>query len=311
MRPSQPIKLAALACAGLLAIACGNKKQAEEARASVYDTDFTVVWNQTMAVVRDLYPQDQYEDDAGKGSIKTAWHEVHYTRTDAENDPKSMAAQQRMQDPTVANTGGRGGVAFKKYFIRFDINIVGGRPWRIRVKGRAQEWERGNAVASELRGAATPHWLPGRTDALVVEIHKRLTKYAMRAPEIEVDTEDKPKPIDTAAFGPIPDGAAKLVGEVQQAISTRDYEAIRARLAGDVTWSLGAAPGADGAMAMWQADPAILDAMSTAIREGCRGDENGVSCPPAATETPGYVGWRLACAKRGDAWRITSFVQGD
>jgi hypothetical protein len=78
-----------------------------------------------------------------------------------------------------------------------------------------------------------------------------------------------------------------------------------------VTWSLGASPGSEAALALWQADPAILDAMAAAIDAGCRGGADEVACPPAATETPGFTGWRLVVSRRPDGWRVTSFVQGD
>ena len=34
-------------------------------------------------------------------------------------------------------------------------------------------------------------------------------------------------------------------------------------------------------------------------------------CPPDATETPGYTGWRLTVTKRPEGWLVTGFVQGD
>src|SRR5688500_18981805 len=68
----------------------------------------------------------------------------------------------------------------RRMFIRFDVTVTGGRPWRVRVTGKASEWEPGNAIPSELRGAATPHWLPGRRDSLMVAIYKRLAQYAVK-----------------------------------------------------------------------------------------------------------------------------------
>ena len=62
-------------------------------------------------------------------------------------------------DPSaVGGAGGTGGFttpaggAYKRLFIRFDIAVTGGRPWRVRVEGKASEWDPGNAQPTELRG---------------------------------------------------------------------------------------------------------------------------------------------------------------
>ena len=306
---------ATITAATVLALgACGNKGEAKEARRSLYDTDFAIVYRATLEAVRELYPTHLVEDPT-KGKISTAWNPVSYNNSGAD-DPASIRTQDRAlgNDPmgnSPSPLASRTSLAFKKYFIKFDVTVAGGRPWRVRVVGRAQEYEPGNALPTDLKGAQTPHWLPGRTDALVVSIHKKLKRYAVRAPENVKAGDDEPPPIDVTAYGPIPPAAAKRVGEVRRTISQRDYAGLRAMVADDVTWSLGAPPGADAALATWQADPAILEAMAAAIDAGCRGTEKSVACPPAATETPGFTGWRLTVQKNGTDWRITSFVQGD
>jgi hypothetical protein len=318
MRPAHPIIVRSLVAALVLATSsCGGAGELRSAQRSIYDTDFAVVYGAALETATDLYPQ--LVEDPAKGKIATAWHEVSYQNTGAE-DPKAMQNQAKTMgyDPTGTSSaqGAAGrltapqGQIFKRYFIRFDISVVGGRPWKVKVSGHASEWEPGNAVPSELRGPATPHWLPGRTEALVVAIHKRLKQYAIEVEE-NIPQPDAAEAVDLAAFGAIPEDAAKQVSEVRAAVAKRNYDELRARVASDVVWSLGGEPGVDGALAMWQADPAILEAMATAIDAGCRGDAKEVVCPPAATETPGYTGWRLALARRGDGWLVTSFVQGD
>jgi hypothetical protein len=163
-----------------------------------------------------------------------------------------------------------------------------------------------------MRGGDSPPWLAGRTDALVLAIHRRLKIYAKRAPSRAPEPAESEPAFDPAAFGPIPPAAADGVGRVRQAIAGRDMAALRAAVAADVTWSFGAAPGVDGAIATWQADPEIVEAMATAIDAGCRSvDAITVSCPPAASEQPEYLGWRAVFQPRGARWVMTAFVQGD
>jgi hypothetical protein len=309
MRPAHPIIVAL----PLLVAACGaSGAEVRAARRSLYDTDFAVVYAATLDVVREMYPQAVVEDPA-RGKISTAWVEVKYARTDVDDRRSTQIA-----DQALGNTASRGGLtsnpseAFKRQFVRFDITVAGGRPWRIRVVGKAQEASPGQ-IPVDLRGVTTPPWLPGRIENMTVAIYKRLKKYAVKMPDdpVEVVDDDAPPPVDVTAFGPIPAPAAQRVGEIKQAIERRDVGALGERVANDVTWSLGASPGRDAALATWQADPAILQSMATAITAGCRGDDKEIVCPPAASETPGYTGWRLTVARRTEGWLVTSFVQGD
>ena len=72
--------------------------------------------------------------------------------------------------PALAGTSMPTRLAYKRFFIRFDVGVIGGRPWRVKVVGHASEWEPGNAMPTELHGPARPHWLEGRTDALTVAV---------------------------------------------------------------------------------------------------------------------------------------------
>jgi hypothetical protein len=196
----------------------------------------------------------------------------------------------------------------KRYFVRFDVAIVGGRPWRVHVTGHAAEWDPGNAVPTELHGANTPHWLSGRTDELVVAIYERLQPYAVPAKIEEEKKDDTDKPVDTTAFGAIPPDAAKAAAAVERAVERRDYDALRAAVADDVAWSLGADPGADAALATWQADPTTLDALVAAMKAGCGAEAAKVVCPAKAAGD-GYVGWRATFEPRGAAWKLSAFVK--
>ena len=298
-------RVVAVAISIAFAASCGvNKKEVEEAKGSVYDAEFAVVFSAAVTAVRELYPR--VDEDPGTGVIKTAWHQVKYSDPGAD-DPKSVNSRDQTAGAGQSSPGGALGynpsLARKMNFIRFDVHVAGGRPWRIRVIGTASELEPGNALPTEMRGAAKPHWLPGRVDALTVAIHRRLKKYAQKAPVIVEVVEEEEAPKATIA-GDIPDGARAAAQAIIAAIETRDYDALRATCAEDVLWSMGAAPGVDGAMAMWQADPGVFAQMQKAITAGCAKDGNDVVCPAGAPRGS----WQLRIAPRGSAWKLAAFL---
>ena len=304
------------------AAACSNKKEVRTAKASVYDADFAIVYSEVVAAVRELYPHGLTEDPS-TGVIKTQWHQVQYSTGGGADD----AAGVQPRDPTNPSAGGTNlgtapGGTYKRLFIRFDVTVTGGRPWRVRIVGKASEWDPGNAQPTELRGAATPHWLPGRRDGLYVAIYRRLKSYAIQLEEEQPEEPVATEEIDPRQFGDIPAGAAETAADLVEAIEARDMKTLRAAIADDVVWSLGAAGDAETALAMWQADPAALESLSMILYAGCRisrspdgsrtaVDPNIVTCPPAVTEEPGYLGWRATLELDGDRWRLTAFVQGD
>jgi hypothetical protein len=300
-------------CAALLVLgACGNKKEVEYAKRSLYDTDFAVVYSAVLDVTRDLYPQ--LNDNPGPGKISTAWHQVQYgNNQDDLANQRTIAAGQGVQ-PGVGQGGRMVGVptrlAYKRYFIRFDVSVLGGRPWRVKVVGHASEWEPGAALPSELRGAQRPSWLDGRIDALTLAIYKRIKKFAVpMKEELEpVDPDDAIPKADPAQFAGVPPGAAKRLAAIKDFLTKRDYAGLRAQLDEDVVWSLGGGTGADAALAMWQADPATFDAMQEVIGAGCAAEgDKKVSCPGGAPQLGKY---QLVLEDKGD-WKVTSFVRGE
>lgn len=317
MRRSHPITISLIAFVALCA--CSNKKELKAAKSSLYDTDFAIVYNAAVEATRDLYPT--LNDNPGPGMIKTAWHQVSYA-----NNQDDLANQR-----TIAQGQGYGGgtttagqaaagmptrLAYKRTFVRFDVSVVGGRPWRVKVIGHASEWEPGNALPTELSGAARPHWLDGRTDSLTLAIYKKLKKVAVPMKE-EVEPE-KPEDLvpktDPKEFVNVPPAAAKVLALVRDALVKREYTELRALLAEDVVWSLGGSPGADTAMAMWQADSESLEAMQRVLTSGCAASPNGniqkVTCPPTTGEpTPGA--YLLVLEPRGEQWKVTSFVKAE
>ncbi|HEU0034125.1 MAG TPA: hypothetical protein VFQ53_26035 [Kofleriaceae bacterium] len=299
--------------AGLAALAgCRNKKDVEHAKHSVYDTDFAVVYSAALDATRELYPN--LDDNPGNGAIKTAWHQVSYANNQDElANQRTLASGQGVGGQNVggqANAGMPTRLAYKRYFIRFDVTVAGGRPWRVKVIGHASEWEPGNAMPTELRGAAKPPWLDGRTDALTLAIYKRIKSFAvpMKEEVVEAKPEDNLPKTDPKAFGNVPPAAAKRLAELKDAVVLRNYGTLRAQLWDDLEWSLGGDPNADTALAMWQADPESLDAMARLITGGCAGDAKRVTCPPGERQ-PGK--WQLVLELRGDQWKVASFVKGE
>ena len=304
-------------------VACGaSSREVREAKSSGYRTDFANVYNEAVAAVRKLYPN--LVEDAAAGTIRTAWHVVRFN--EGQVDPTSQQSrdsQAREDQSTEDQITGQGGpnpfgqsnLARKTHFIRFDVAVIGGDPWRLSIHAEASRWVAGE-VPVPLKGGDEPHWLQGRIDALYVAIHRRLTKYRVkldtRSAGNEVVEIVKPK-FEPGQFGPIPPAAAEAVAAVLDAARTRDIVKLRSLMVDELTWSLGGAPGADMAAMMWQADPNVLRHLETILEAGCRSndDDTRISCPPEYSERAGYLGYRaeLAQTKPG-VWRLTLFATG-
>jgi len=298
--------------AGVWASACGSsKKDVETAKRSVFDTEFATVYSAALDATRETYPN--LEDAPGHGAIKTAWHQVSYANNqDDLSNQQTVAQGQGVGTPnrsaSQASAGMPTRLAYKRYFIRFDVSVTGGRPWRLKVVGHAAEWEPGNAMPTELHGTARPAWLEGRTDSLLLAIYNRIKGFALPMKEQSEAAADEVKHADPAAFGPVPPAAGKALAVIKDALDGRDYTVLRAQLADDVVWSLGGGTGADAAMATWQADSEPLDAMAKALGAGCAGDARKVTCPAGV---PAAGTYQLSLEPRAAAWRITSFVKAE
>jgi hypothetical protein len=310
-------------------VACGgtSKKDVAAAKHSLYDTEFATVYSAALEATRELYPE--LDDNPGPGRIMTRWHQVSFsncagpsTTAGGQTAPCDDLVQQRTVTPTagMVNNGMTNGanspngmptaLTYKHYFVRFDVSVAGGRPWRVKVIGHASEWEPGAAMPVEMRGASKPPWLEPRTDSLRVAIWKRIKKFAvpMKDEEEPARAEDELPKTDPASFRDVPPLAAKRLAAIKDALGKRDYTSLRPQLADDVVWSLGGGTGADEAMAMWQADPAIFEAMMTSL-VGCIADgDKKVACPGGAPKPGAY---QLVIELRGDAWKLTSFVKAE
>lgn len=307
--------IASLALALVLGACDSNKKEVASAKRSVFDTDFAVIYSAALDVTRDLYPN--LDDAPGRGAIKTAWHQVVYANTaDDLSNPQTVSNgqgvapnQNGMGSPAAAQGGMPTRLAYKRYFVRFEVSVMGGRPWRLKVVGHAAEWEPGAAMPSELHGIARPAWLEGRTDALLLAIYKKIKPYAIpMKEELKLAPEEEVGKTDPAVFTGVTPTAGKRLAMIKDALGHRDYPLLQTLLADDVVWSLGGGSGADAAMATWEADGESLDQMGKMITAGCAGDAKRVACP-AGDPKPGV--FQLVIEPRGDAWKITSFVKGE
>jgi hypothetical protein len=302
----------ALVCclAALVVIGCGaSKSEIRAARSSGYKSEFAVVYGETLRAVRELYPH--LTENPSAGVIKTAWHPLYLST----GSPGSRSTQQSDQsmgpNPFSTTPTGR-----KQHYIRFTVYVVGGEPWRVRVEGQASEWNAGD-IPVELKGGNEPHWLKGRIEGLQVAIHRRLEKYAVKlesTAEIKDEQRAALPDIDMTKLADLPPEVAHVVAATLQAAKARDYRALRATMQSEFTWSLGAPPGADQAVAMWQADSTILGHLIAAIEAGCRMDQDGarVTCPREYTQAPEYLGYRAGFARDAKgAWKMSFFVAGD
>lgn len=278
-----------------------NAKLVKEARESGYKADFAIVYSQTLAAVRELYPQ--VAENANSGVIRTAWHPVRIQSENVgESQDNPIGAGNSSALTTATNRR-------KAFYVRFRVFVVGGRPWEVRVEGEASSWEVGE-IPTPLSGAAIPPWLKGRTDNLRVAIHKRLKEYAVK---VKKDEKAKPKFVrakaDPTAFKSLPPAAAKVVAEVAAAAQARDLTGLRAQMADDVAWSPGAS-GADTAVAMYSADASLLEAMTTTLKAGCAAKGTEIFCPSVASE-PGFRGHFARFAQVGGAWKLVAFYSAE
>jgi hypothetical protein len=292
----------------------GSKRDARMAKSSVYDADFAIVYSAALEATRELYPN--LDENPGPGRVQTAWHQVVFAGAGDDDVVNRQTLATGAVNPTgmgMSPAAGAAGMptrlATKRYYARFDVSVVGGRPWKVKVIGHASEWSPGAAMPVEMRGANRPSWLDPRVDQLQVAIYKRIQKYARPMPEEHTKSaEDELPKTDPALFAGVPSPAAKRLAELKDTLAKRDYSAMKPLLADDIVWSLGGGTGADAAMAMWQADPVQFEAMSAALAAGCGAAGAKVSCPPGAP-TPGQ--WQLVLEQRDNAWKVTSFVKAE
>lgn len=312
MRPDMSrIRTTSTALVLLLALAaCGGaKKELRAAKTSGYQADFAIVYSEVLAAVTELYPH--LIENAAAGVIKTKWHPMRMQTGQDSSGAAGVDPQTGL--PASPNPFGAGAqIDRTRFFIRFDVIVVGGNPWRIRITGHASKWEVGYAKPAPLEKADEPHWLQGRIDALQVAIHRRLKEHAVPL-EILDTAPAKAEPEDLSRFAHLPPEAAPVVAGVEAAARKHDLVALRRLMAPEFLWSFGAARSADQAIAAWSADTDNLRALVGVIEAGCQAAAAGdrITCPPQAVDSEAYLGHRASFEAGNDGWKLTSFVSGD
>src|SRR5258705_11395973 len=125
----------------LALVGCSIKQDVESAKHSLYDTDFAIVYSAALEATRELYPN--LDDSPGHGAIKTSWHQVQYA-----NNQDDLANQRTLANaqgvgtgqavsPAAAAAGMPTRLAYKRFFVGFDVTVAGGRPWRGQGGGHA------------------------------------------------------------------------------------------------------------------------------------------------------------------------------
>jgi len=276
--------------------------EVREAQTSGYKADFAIVYSETLAAVRELYPR--VNENASAGVIKTAWHPVRVRTGTAEEQGDPTATQ---GNPAFV----QGALGRKAYFVRFTVAVVGGDPWRVRVDGEASAWDVAGGVPEPMKGAEKPPWLDGRVEALRLEIHGRLKQYKVKLKFKDPSERKVIASGDQAKYDKLPQQAARVVSFVKQAALERNTTALRDLMVDDFAWGDGGEPSADVAIAMWQADATILTELANVLDTGCVADagKTTVTCPPASTEDPSYDGYRAGFKLVGNQWRLAFFMR--
>lgn len=316
--PSTSVSIVALVAALAAIPACGDKQAVEKAKHSLYDADFAIVYAAALDATRNLYPN--LDDAPGAGAIRTSWHQVTFANN---QDDLANPAVVANGNPTMGQVNGATGavspaasaagmptrLAYKRYFIRFDVSVIGGRPWRVKIVGHASEWEPGAAMPVELHGVARPPWLEPRTDALTLAIYNKIKSHAVPMKEEEkVDPESLLPKTDVTMFDKLPPEAAKRLAHVRDACMRRQFDVLRGDLADDVQFSLGADGSADAAIAIWQADPDAIEQMAKTINAQCAPDGDKVRCPAGMVHQGAY---QLTLELRGTEWKVAAFLKAE
>jgi len=221
------------------------------------------------------------------GTIKTAWHRV------------SIQAVGNNRQSTVGGNafGQKQSYAQKQYFVRFRVYVRGGTPWQVRVYGQASVWNAGG-VPALLKGGDIPPWLKGRTDALRVDIYRRLKHIAVVPVKAKAPQE---KVVTLSNIAKLPKGAQKRLHEVYTAIRKRSFDSLEPLLAPDLHWSYDASGDRKMALLMWRAHGHLWDRMQATLRGNCLLlNPTHVSCSSK--------GDRLLLEKHAQAWVLTHFI---
>jgi hypothetical protein len=142
-------------------VACGGATPHESAR---YDTYLGTV----LDAVIDVANQNakQVEVDREHATVRTAWQILAVT-----HEPTSDGFYRATANVDEASA--------TKYFARYDIQVVGPRPWHVVVSAHASKWVAGDAKPTEMSDDNPPAWLTDRREHMIDEINRRLQASAI------------------------------------------------------------------------------------------------------------------------------------
>ena len=233
----------------LVGLGCGpSQAQIKRARGVAYQTDFSVVWSAILKAVTKRYRTIAVED-AVVGKMVTDWQLIEKTAGD-----EGVAG-----DPT--KPGGK--------FFRVAIDVKGGPPWRVSIDGEAAEYKPGLAMLVPFRHGVEdePAWVMPRIDALYTAIYASLEQHAVEL--VSRPAAEATPALDTSRWANLPVGAAEVVAAVEAAASRKDAGALRATMSATFSSAIGDGAPADRTVALWSADPTLLQAVARALGAGC------------------------------------------
>jgi hypothetical protein len=278
------IALLLLAC---VTVGCGaSAAELRRAKRSAYKTSFAKVWQVVTEEVGKRNPELDTENPE-IGVVRTGWKLVERRETDDINSENELYV---------------GGV-FMRYKVRIHKN---GPPWRISVDAEAAAYRPGLAMIQPFSHSSPdePTYVRARINALHLDIDRKLRGYAI---EMRDPSEDAPV-YDTARWTGLPPAAAQVIAMSHDAAKKRDAAALRAVMAHEFRWSLGAERSVDQAVSVYSADPDLLKAMEKVLAAGCGEDPatHTIACPAGATEEG--EGARAGFQEVGGVWRMTWFL---
>ena len=300
---------------------CSTKRQTlEEAKTSVYQTNFPTIYSEALEVITENYPN--LVENPSKGIIKTAWHPLSIRNSGHGADAGGVS-----QTNTGSLPGNNQGLGFggagaagaagagqntqqnpnnievrderKNYFVRFEVAIVGrNAPFRVRIHGEASSWQTGQ-IPTPLRGSNIPTWLGPRVDAMKVEIHKRLKKYAVVLEEKEEKVVDEPL-VDKKSFAHLGKDAGDFLTKSKSCAMLRDADALKQIMAEDFVWKSNSPGSSTVAAALFEADPERFSQLESALDSQCqKSSDDEIECSAEK---------RVASFKKTrDGWKFSSF----
>src|SRR5262249_4006430 len=134
------------------------------------------------------------------------------------SEPSQQSKEQQQQNQQQRTAGGiQSRCPQASLVFRVKIKIKG-PPWHVDIDGEAAECQPDLAVLTPFSHGQPdePEWVSGRIDSLVLDIHDRLKKYAIKAKVVAAPRSAiGEKTQDTTPWANLPDRAAvSLVGEV-------------------------------------------------------------------------------------------------